>query len=75
MDFSQQALEAMYLYESEGGQRPAADNGYAQGKKMMGVTVSMWREDLWVTLHPQELYEDPDLPGWWLDKVLGISRA
>jgi len=29
----------------------------------------MWKEDLDKTLWLHELYEDPNLPDWWLDKV------
>ena len=37
----------------------------------MGVTISMWKEDIKKGyLGKKELYDDPNLPNWWLDKVL-----
>jgi hypothetical protein len=59
------------VYESTGKGAVSPDNGYAHGKKMADVNVAQWREDMYTTLQPWELYEDPDLPHWWLNKVLG----
>ncbi len=74
MDFTDEALYDLYIYESTGKGFVCSCNGYANGKKWMDVAVAQWREDLWVTIFPWELYADPDLPDWWLDKVLGITR-
>ena len=72
---SDQAIIDAYNGESYGS--PAKTellkkkNGYYIGKQWMGVIVSMWKEDLEKgILRRQELYDDPDLPDWWLDQVL-----
>jgi hypothetical protein len=70
LDFSDDMLWELYQYESNGVGKVSPQNGYGQGKKWMDVAVAQWREDLWRTLFPWELYEDPNLPDWWLDKVL-----
>lgn len=69
-DFSDAAAEAMYLHESAGHPLPnAAVNGYALGKKWMGVTVSMWREDIADRqLTSGELVAD-GYPEWFLRRV------
>ena len=71
LDWSEDALYSIYYFESigrgSGDLKP--DNGYAYGKKLMDISISMWKEDLYVTLWPWELYEDPNLPDWWLDKL------
>lgn len=37
----------------------------------MDITIAMWREDIQQGLLTKfELYEDPNLPDWWLDRVL-----
>ncbi len=75
MDFTEEALYDLYIYESTGQGKVRSDNGYANGKKWMDVAVAQWREDLWRTLMPWELYLDPNLPDWWLDKVLGLREV
>jgi hypothetical protein len=70
LDFSEEALYALYENETFGTGVVAQNNGYAHGKKWMGVAVAQWREDMYRSLWPVELYSDPDLPDWWLDKVL-----
>lgn len=72
-DFSDEAAQAMYLYESRGGKPPSGENGYFAGKHVMDLTVAMWKQDLVgldgsPTLTKAELYED--FPAWWLDKIL-----
>ena len=74
LDFSDAALAAMHEHESRGEGKPALLNGFAVGKKWMGVTVAMWLEDIPRMLAPAELYQDPALPHWWLDKVLGAAK-
>ena len=73
LNFDDTALLELYEFESMGKGSISPDNGFAVGKKWMDVAVAQWREDMWRTLWPWELYEDPDLlvPDWWLDKVLG----
>jgi hypothetical protein len=73
LDFSDDALFDLYTYESTGRGQVKPDNGFANGKKWMDVAVAQWREDFGNTLWVFELYEDPDLPDWWLDKVLGTK--
>jgi hypothetical protein len=69
LDFSDDALYEMYDNESCGIGTISPDNGFYHGKKWMNVTIAMWREDMCITLWPHELYDDPDLPHWWLDKM------
>jgi hypothetical protein len=46
-------------------------NGFYIGKQWMGVSIAMWKEDIHKGyLRRSELYEDPNLPHWWLDNVL-----
>ena len=73
MDFSPEACQALYLYESTGQGSIDPLNGFAVGKRYMDVAVAQWLEDMWVTLWPWELYWDDDLPNWWLDRVLGLD--
>lgn len=44
-DFSPKAAEDCFRWESHGGEIPK-DNGYAFGKKSLGITVAAWKEDL-----------------------------
>lgn len=75
MDFSDNAFEAMYVYESNGGTTPDQQNGYFWAKRMIDITVAMWREDVGSEFLPRcELYDDPNYPNWWLDKVLPPMR-
>jgi len=61
----------MFLYESFGEGNPTNSNGYFLGKKWMDVNIEMWREDIEQGfLFKQELYDSPNIPNWWLDKVL-----
>lgn len=70
LDYSDKAALAMFKYESKGGPSPGFQNGFYTGKHWMDATVKMWLEDLGTILFEFELYADPDLPNWWLDKVL-----
>ena len=70
LDFSDEALIELYNYESYGG-TCSNKNGFAHGKRMLNLNVSMWREDIEAgNLFKFELYEDPKFPHWWLDNVL-----
>lgn len=70
LDFSDEALVELYNHESYGGSI-SSNNGYAVGKKFLNLQVTMWREDLIAgNLCKEELYEDPNLPHEWLDRVL-----
>ena len=77
LNFSDKAKEEMYLYESQGigdlnleifcGKRI---NGYFYGKRMLNITVTMWKKDIENRLlFKYELYNDPKFPHWWLDKI------
>lgn len=69
LDFSEQSLLQLYNHESYGGPVDS-NNGYAHGKKWLNVHVSMWREDIEAgILWKHELYEDQNLPHWWLDSI------
>ena len=70
LDFSDEALVEMYNSESYG--TPVSQtNGFMHGKKWMDVNITMWKEDIERgLLFKKELYSDPCLPHWWLDKVL-----
>jgi hypothetical protein len=69
LDWSEDALLELYFYESTGKGNLKPDNGYAHGKKMMNITISMWKEDLDKYISLEELYEDSNFPHWWLDKI------
>ena len=73
LDFSEQAAEDAYLYESTGAKSDLSRNGYAVGKMWLNVTLAMWREDIRTgLLFKHELYEDPVFADHheWLDGVL-----
>lgn len=78
LDFSEEAAEEMYLFESRGegnlrmglfsGERM---NGYAVGKHWMDATVKGWLEMIAEgTLFIWELYEWFPEWHWWLDRVV-----
>lgn len=70
LDFSDQMKQELYESESFGG-KVSFPNGYYHGKRMLNLTVSMWKEDLKAGyLFKCELYSDPKFPHSWLDKVL-----
>ena len=71
LDYSAEALEEMYHYESMGGPSPDDRNGYLIGKRYMDVNIAMWKEDIEKgLLFKSELYADPAYPEWFLDKIL-----
>jgi len=70
-DFSKQAAEDMYTHETYGIPMPvkAQLNGYMQGKKLMDITISMWKEDIKNgVLSIKELKED-NYPEWFLKRT------
>lgn len=81
MDFSEEAAFALYERETYGRGTVGNGNGFAEGKRLVDITVAMWMEDLYPTavyppiLFPWELYEDPNLPDWWLDRVIPADRV
>lgn len=70
LDWSKNSLYDLYTFESTGKGSVKPNNGYAYGKHIMDITIAMWKEDLNKTLFIHELYEDENLPNWWLDKIL-----
>lgn len=74
LDFSDDMLYELYLNESKGIGSISRTNGFAHGKKILSITVEMWKEDLWITLFPWELFEDPQLPDWWIISVFSIDK-
>lgn len=69
-DFSEEMMLEMFHAESHG--TPISENnGYYHGKKWMNVTVAMWKEDMESgILFKCELYDDPNYPHWFLDRIL-----
>lgn len=64
----------LYNHESY-GTSINSKNGFSEGKKWMSVIVSMWLEDIALgNLMLFELYEDPELPDWWLDSIFSSIR-
>jgi hypothetical protein len=71
LDFSEQMLLELYYSESF-GEMISNQNGYYHGKRMLNLTVTMWKEDIERgLLRKFELYED--FPKEWVDKVLKFS--
>jgi hypothetical protein len=71
LDYSEESLLELYISESYGDVDCKDNNGFYIGKKMLNVTVAMWKEDITKgLLLKYELYDDPNLPDWWLNKVL-----
>lgn len=69
LDFSEDALYEMYVYESTGG-KCCNTNGYYHGKRLLNLTVSMWKEDIKIgLLFKYELYNDNKFPHWFLDSI------
>ena len=79
LDFSDTALEEMYLWESKGegtlgtGVIESTKNGFFHGKRLLDITVKMWLEDFprgLLFLH--ELYDD--FPEWFINSIFGRSK-
>ena len=71
-DFTDDDLMEMYIFESRGEGRLREKNGFRIGKSWMDVNITMWFEDIRKgLLHPDELYDDPEIPNWFLNKILG----
>lgn len=73
-EYGSDAMLELYYSESY-GDPVSPTNGYYLGKKQLNITVSMWKEDIARgLLFTKELYDDPNLPDWWLDKVFKNNR-
>ena len=69
-DYSDESMLELYISESYGDVICKDNNGYYIGKQYLNVSVAMWFEDIPKgILFKKELYQDPNLPHWWLDKV------
>ena len=83
LDFSEQAAEEMYRYESYGEGDCSSGifangriNGYAHGKHMLNLQFDAWREGIALGLTTkQELLTDPTLDQAWLAEVLPTIPA
>lgn len=73
-DFSDSSVVELYNHESF-GTTVDKHNGFFVGKKIMDITIKMWREDIAnCMLFKHELYSSGRYPEWWLDNVLdGIA--
>jgi len=70
LDFSDESLIDMFNSESFGTHVDKNKNGFYVGKQWLNVTVAMWKEDQSKGhLVLSELYEDENLPRWWLDNI------
>ncbi len=70
LDYSEESMLELFISESYGDVSCDPKNGYYVGKKYLNLTVSMWFEDIPKgLLFKFELYDDPSLPDWWLDKI------
>ena len=81
IDFSREAAEALFVYESHGNKKLLKpNNGFELGKWLADLTVAFWKEDLYpdkngqIILYPWELYQGW-YPKWWLDKVIPKDRT
>lgn len=69
-DYSEESMLELYISESYGDVHCKPNNGYYIGKKYLNLTVAMWLEDIEKgLLFKSELYDDSQLPDWWLDKI------
>lgn len=75
-DYSDESLIELYNSESY-GTAVSPTNGFYVGKKILNITVKMWREDIESGhLFKCELYHDGKFPEWWLDRVLsGVTQG
>jgi len=69
-NYSEESMLELYISESYGDVDCEPNNGYYIGKRMLNITVAMWKEDISKgLLFKCELYDDPNLPDWWLHKI------
>ena len=69
MDWSDDAKRIMFEYESIGGDAPV-NNGFYEGKRLLNITVTNWKEDLdRHLLFSWELYLQ--YPKWFIDGIVG----
>jgi len=70
LDYSEESMLEIYISESYGDTECKDNNGYYVGKKWCNVVIKMWKEDIESgILFKCELYNDPEIPDWFIDKV------
>lgn len=81
LDFSANAAKEMFEFESTGKGNLESSifsnkvNGYYYGKKMLNITVAMWKEDITKgLLFIVELYQDKKFPHWWLNRIFNRKK-
>jgi len=75
LDYSEESMLELYLSESYGDVDCQNNNGYYVGKRWLNVNVAMWKEDIKKGLLTKyELYSDPQIPDWWLDKIFKVNQ-
>lgn len=68
-EYTNEHMVELYQQESCGVTRCSDNNGFLNGKRVMSITVEMWKEDIESgLLFKYELYEDW-YPHWWLDSI------
>lgn len=76
MDWSDEAAEAMYVYESHGKGQPPSHNGYRTGKVWLDWQIEQWRDDMESgLLLPDELTADPKLELYQSEVAAAIQGA
>lgn len=68
LDFSDKAAHEMYRHETY-GEGIGKDNGYRVGKRVMGITISAWKEDMRLGLLFRFELEG-EYPEWFIGKYL-----
>jgi hypothetical protein len=82
IDYSDQAAQEMYLYETRGEGNLSMGlfeidgkiNGFAVGKKWMNVQIESWKRDIRRGLLFRFELES-DYPKWFLDKFLAVRQG
>lgn len=75
LNFDDNSAIELFNYESYGTPMTNKDkNGFYVGKQWLNTNVAMWMEDRYKGhLVVSELYDDPNLPNWWLDSIFQKS--
>lgn len=69
LDYSDESLIELCNHESL-GMDVKSNNGFLHGKRMLSLTVTMWKEDIEKgLLFKNELYKDTKYPNWWLNSI------
>ncbi len=69
-NYNEESMLELFISESYKGVKCKNNNGYYIGKRYLNVFVTMWINDIKNgVLFKEELYQDSNLPNWWLDKI------